>query len=700
MNAATRNLLAICCLLATCCHALPAVAAEQVDLAALEQTLTAHVPSERRACLQALQSRDERLLFAAYAASLPLAAPAMTEEETAGWILPAERDMVQAWPPEMRTALSTRRKAQAAADPQLAASKTATASIERMRILMGSAREACVTELATSEPSMDKVLLPFEFESIVYSQFRLHVLDKESMSEPDPPVAQPQDTPDDDIGALIRTGDAKSLLLASSKLAETPMDDDSRLELWTAWLEKVQIAGPDLTTADDLLVGFLAGLPTTSLAPRAQPTLLRIWVANEQRANRESRDAEAYTTKAGKALVEYLASIEATLDQKFNPDKVPQLNPLPPEGSAIIPGQDPAAIADPEQREAYAKIVAENHAYAAYYAEQYEVRGRVEDIARTFHCWMATVCSPEAIERIRQAADQQNLSEQTIQHLFRAEDATAFVMDEQFKRVVEHVRTYQGEYVLEYLDPTDPKRPERRVSIKEWMTREHVRVEVLGETFAGGKPQVDRKEVWIERPDRGYFYDALTSALTVSHPGQEIGGSFSMPLLPKAFFAAKLVPEGYAQPLLPHLSGSTYTTFLANEVEIDAQNGGVRVRANGDAPSNARYLMQFTSGDGPIPDVIEAYGDRITLGPDGDFVRTPSKLSVYKVTSTAEVRADAVSLRYPKQIEWQDTAGKVACLIQVTKLQVNEELDAELFTPDLSTATRIDDHTADVPSSP
>jgi len=199
------------------------------------------------------------------------------------------------------------------------------------------------------------------------------------------------------------------------------MDNDRRLELWVEWLEKAQIAYPDLTAADDLLVGFIAGLQTSHLEHESQSAVLRIWAANEQRAqrtNRDNRDAELYTIKAGRALVQYLASIEATLDPKFDLNKLPQLNPLPPAGSAIMPGQDPATIADPVQREAYTKIVAENHAYAASYAEQTKVQDRVADIATTLHGWLATVRSPEALKRIRQAAKQQKLTERTIKRLF------------------------------------------------------------------------------------------------------------------------------------------------------------------------------------------------------------------------------------------------------------------------------------------
>ncbi len=190
-----RRTHAFCCLFAACALALPAAAEEPVDLAALERQIAALVPAERRAFLEGLPGSDERLLFSAYAASMPLAAPPLGEEETTAWILPAERDTVASWPPTMRSGLAARRKEQVAADPRLAAARTASAAIDRLRVVMGSARTACATELTTAEPAVGKLALPFEIELSIYSRFKVSELTKEATPavETPKPASQPDD---------------------------------------------------------------------------------------------------------------------------------------------------------------------------------------------------------------------------------------------------------------------------------------------------------------------------------------------------------------------------------------------------------------------------------------------------------------------------------------------------------------------------
>ncbi|MBA3683898.1 MAG: hypothetical protein H0W72_01455 [Planctomycetes bacterium] len=277
-----------------------------------------------------------------------------------------------------------------------------------------------------------------------------------------------------------------------------------------------------------------------------------------------------------------------------------------------------------------------------------------------------------------------------------AVSATAFVADAQFDALTNAVTSLRGDYAIEYRLPDKPTEIERRITIKEWMTRESTRIEVVGEVMEKGKPRLDRKELWITTPERSYFYDALTKAMTVSVRSEEIATTFSNPLALRAFFAGKLFRDGELQPLLANLTSSSYRTMLEQRMSVEkGPDGAVTISEKNNPANHSRYVFRYLTADAAMPTSIDAWGDRITMDEKGEFVRTPAKLAVYRISASGEVRAGSTVLPYPKEIEWQDSEGKVTfCLIRVTKLKVNEAIDPDLFVPDMTIADRIDDDTA------
>jgi hypothetical protein len=77
-----------------------------------------------------------------------------------------------------------------------------------------------------------------------------------------------------------------------------------------------------------------------------------------------------------KAWFQVLATIDGSLDPKFNPDDVPEMSVSPPAsgGVSFPPGVDPQAIRDPQARADYEVALAKNRKKADDYNLQTQLR--------------------------------------------------------------------------------------------------------------------------------------------------------------------------------------------------------------------------------------------------------------------------------------------------------------------------------------
>ncbi len=92
--------------------------------------------------------------------------------------------------------------------------------------------------------------------------------------------------------------------------------------------------------------------------------------------NKDVNDLDSKKFYAGKLTLwlSLLNSIDTKLDPKFNPNDLPALNAIPPDGAQIPVGASPSAIKDPELREKYIKNIQANQDKTEAYNFQYRLQ--------------------------------------------------------------------------------------------------------------------------------------------------------------------------------------------------------------------------------------------------------------------------------------------------------------------------------------
>ena len=230
-------------------------------------------------------------------------------------------------------------------------------------------------------------------------------------------AAQPEDAMPQ-IRVLIAEAKPTSLKDAAAQLATAKLAPADQVALWSEWLEVVQVRITDIGATDELLLGFLDRLPRSGLPSDLQLNLARTWAANERRrTNRIDPGWPPFATKAGVALLRWCVTFEQAEDAKFDPTRKPSLNPEPPAGANVLPGSDPAAIADPVMRADYEKILADNAAYAEYYNRQTGLRRDTEQAANTISGWLRGV-DAEVAKKLKLKAKEAKLSARLLGIIF------------------------------------------------------------------------------------------------------------------------------------------------------------------------------------------------------------------------------------------------------------------------------------------
>lgn len=270
-----------------------------------------------------------------------------------------------------------------------------------------------------------------------------------------------------------------------------------------------------------------------------------------------------------------------------------------------------------------------------------------------------------------------------------------FLKDEQLVALSDKVKTISTAYTLEYASAEKPSEPDRRTSIKEWMTKDHYRSEIVMELFAKGKPTVTKKEMQIASGGKTYVFNALEKVLTISEGNSPSYVNFSNPLSFKHAMVSRLLLQRGVGNSLSELTAADYPARVGAMMQVmEDKPNEVTITEKGNPQNATKFVMRFASAERVMPESIDGWGQMMLQAADGTITKEVKRLGVFKVIDKGTVRIGGTAFVYPKQVDWLDGTGtRVACVIRVTKVALNETINEDLFAPDYSIADRIDDNT-------
>jgi len=154
-------------LIAINCNAEDAPGLEaQIDI------LSKVVPEERKNQLDLAGTSAEKLVYATYATSLPISVTgASTEGMGSQWILPEETNLLSIWPLEMIASLTESRKRQIKSLTGIGDLSSAVEVMDAIRLKMNGRRGERLARLEKEEALIDKSLLPFDMNVLLYVRF-------------------------------------------------------------------------------------------------------------------------------------------------------------------------------------------------------------------------------------------------------------------------------------------------------------------------------------------------------------------------------------------------------------------------------------------------------------------------------------------------------------------------------------------------
>lgn len=269
-----------------------------------------------------------------------------------------------------------------------------------------------------------------------------------------------------------------------------------------------------------------------------------------------------------------------------------------------------------------------------------------------------------------------------------------FLNDEQLKAISDKVTSITTAYTLEYSTAEQPGEVSRRTSIKEWMTKDNYRSEVVMETLTKGKPTVTKKEMQVCYEGKNYLFDALDKVMTISEGSSPEYVNFSNPLAFKNALVARLLFHKGVSSSLPEIGAKDYAERVGAMIHVSEDKPNEFALTEKGAPeSGTKFIMRFSSPERVLPDSVDGWGELIQQAPDGTITKEVKRLGIFKIVAKGTARVGSAAFVYPKQIDWLDGAGtRVACVIRVSKLTLNDNLSEEIFSPDFSIADRIDDN--------